>query len=1124
MNRLERRSRHVLCLAAGALAGTLVVARVSGGGYPRRSWVRVAECPSAVAEDTDFAVKVDYHLDESEIPAEWPERAAIIFCWPNYATQKQRHQTFGGGQTIRIEPGRGSVTFTARAPEYETTKSLTLIFWLAPSAKQRWQHWGLRWDRVVLIQRTSGILRLRTSKLMNVFTYGEPVDLRAVLTNLTAKDIGQTWELRYRIFETGGAEVDVGSQIVKVTKQDQEVPIPWRSRRRGCMCLEVEFPGRDKAETTFAIIPPMPEATEAESRRFGLNYVFGFGYAGPVPADVMEENAELAKLLGAKVGRTWMLWSHFEPEPGLRRWEHWDTVMALSQKHGLDVNLLIYRYPAWAQEPDSTGAKLRPGWWSNPPRNAEWAKLVSAVATRYKERLYAIEFGNEPNPMGAYWHGTAQEYARHLEAGQKAVKSVAPQIVTTMAGGPFPLPFFSDILAAGGGEHVDVIPLHYANAGSCAQYRATMTRFGIDKPIWDNETGRGWSCVQRPFREDMKHWTTCDWIATHFTECLSRGVECLMYFLLRSNSWGLCRVDGSVRPGFAAYAVYASKLLGAEFLGEFPLTGSATGYLFERRGKPLLMAWSTKDESAPVAVGTDELVVTDLQGNERKLSTPGGRARLPLGVRAAYFEGGDLDVLKAYVVPELAPRQTTALAGREQEFVLHVRNRYERGLKGTAKVSVPEGWPAVKGLAFSVLPGEEASVPFAVSVPTSAKTGDAELAVDFRFDREGLPTVSRSANVLVIDPSMIGNMLGNGDFEEGDGGAVGWRGASPDTVLWEKHTWPGFGKRCMRLQNIKPGWVWLGGPPCKVEPGQTYLYSAWVWSQRTSGGSNLSQTRRDGSKARTLYNTQVFAIADSEYWKLYTCKYTAPADVVRVGLSPVIGKSGNGGWALFDNLGFRLYDGTDFMAECLKATKPVRPDGKLDEWRTSSPILLVGQNQVKASEGCDWSPQNASAVAYAMWDDSNFYLAVEVSDQEHVPGSGGVTDGDHLVLSIDPARKTADSRRAAFEVVLAKGDGGGVMFRPSQRCGLNARSGNLNVDGAVSACAVREKPGGLVYEMILPIAEMRPFAPGFARKLGFSLTLVDRDTDGKAATVQWGAGTGQDWDPSLFGVLTLIGK
>ena len=159
-----------------------------------------------------------------------------------------------------------------------------------------------------------------------------------------------------------------------------------------------------------------------------------------------------------------------------------------------------------------------------------------------------------------------------------------------------------------------------------------------------------------------------------------------------------------------------------------------------------------------------------------------------------------------------------------------------------------------------------------------------------------------------------------------------------------------------------------------------------------------------------------------------------------------------------------------------------------------------------------------------MYDDQNFYLAAEVFDQSHVSGGSGMaaTKGDCLVLSIDPARGTADSSRAAFQVILAKHGSVPVMFRPAKRSGVNSRTGNLNVDGAVSACAVAVTDEGMTYEVVLPIGEMRPFVPGFGRKLGLTVTLIDHDKDGRTGTVEWGAGAGAGWNTTLFGVLTLI--
>ena len=96
------------------------------------------------------------------------------------------------------------------------------------------------------------------------------------------------------------------------------------------------------------------------------------------------------------------------------------------------------------------------------------------------------------------------------------------------------------------------------------------------------------------------------------------------------------------------------------------------------------------------------------------------------------------------------------------------------------------------------------------------------------------------------------------------------------------------------------------------------------------------------------------------------------------------------------------------------------------------------------------------------------------------------------------------------------------MRRLAEHAGEHGTAGNMNVDGALSTCAVRVTDAGFTYEMALPSSQMPRFSPGFGRKLGFSLTCVDRDPDGETASLHWGAGAGDSWEPSQFGVLTFI--
>lgn len=67
-------------------------------------------------------------------------------------------------------------------------------------------------------------------------------------------------------------------------------------------------------------------------------------------------------------------------------------------------------------------------------------------------------------------------------------------------------------------------------------------------------------------------------------------------------------------------------------------------------------------------------------------------------------------------------------------------------------------------------------------------------------------------------------------------------------------------------------------------------------------------------------------------------------------------------------------------ATAYKATEPIVIDGNLDDWNTSSPIVINTEEQV-IRDVSFWQGENdLSATVYVMWDEENLYLAADVNE------------------------------------------------------------------------------------------------------------------------------------------------
>ncbi len=128
-------------------------------------------------------------------------------------------------------------------------------------------------------------------------------------------------------------------------------------------------------------------------------------------------------------------WYQVEPDgKGGYTWDHLDRV--LNQLHEADLRVLVSvcKAPNWARRPESDLSVYGP-----PASPQDLADMLTAMATRYRGKIHAIEVWNEQN-MGHEWGNEpldAQRYVSMLCAAYRAIKAADPSIIV-VSGAPTP--------------------------------------------------------------------------------------------------------------------------------------------------------------------------------------------------------------------------------------------------------------------------------------------------------------------------------------------------------------------------------------------------------------------------------------------------------------------------------------------------------------------------------------------------------------------------------------------------------------------------------------------------------------------------------------------------------------
>ncbi len=1101
-----------------------------------KSWLYIDHSATArvLTEGDDWEVPVEYYL----APAE--DRGGMTLTlwgggpWIDNPDGKyvatRHHVSYPGLQgSVPVERGHGRHVFRLKVPPALQQNGVLLIARLQ-DAEGRTVGLEFRRGRMWFV-RKGGFFELETDQPGNLFTYEEPV--RVSLRLKQAAIGGGEQKARYVVHDVRGQVVASGQAPFTPERAGQIVPIDLPLELRGTFHIEVEVDGWETRDTTFCRIPNLLAITGGAQTRFGMTNV-----VKPGPPERTDELCRIARRLGLTSCRVMDSWYDMEPGPDVFKLRPWENAFAIARRHGIDAWLCIYNPPAWAHTDVSGVGSYRAvsvDW-------AAWTGFVETVTERLKGKLYGWEWLNEITPGGT--DDPVADYVRMVKLGAMTAKRIDPNVLSILAGGLWPRSYRTEMLKAGVAAHVDVLPVHYSNGDGIREAREDLASVGAQRvAVWDDESARGRNAWDVPPLEELAATNQANWILNQWTDELAAGCDRIIYFGgdgAPAGNWTYLLGDLRPRPVAATLAVFTSKMFRAEPVGAFALGSRGVFHLFERDGRAILVCSSYKEgDVVDLQVGTEQVTLTDYQGNETVVDSPGGVARLTLGSMRYFLEGGDPDILKAYAAPEVVTHKAamrrsqlaqmprvSMLQGGETEASVRVRNVFGRVLIGGVAIETPPGWPETAPATFRIAPGKEKIVTLPVPLPAGLAADDYSMAALITFADTKLPEIRKPFVASVLSPQMLGNLISNGSFEAPDdtgAGPAGWR-VNGTTSQWVAPDGGlGLGERVLRFGES--GDYVSSSQEADLRGGQTYLYTAWAWNQGMPAGSNIYLDKTDGT-TESLYDVRVFKLSESTpYWQMYTSRVKTPENLKAARFSPLARGTG---WALFDNVRVTLYDGTDFAAEGFRTTRKLAIDGKLDDWATGCPVPLIGRNQLTVvDDAYEWSPENVNGVAYLMWDEANLYVAVETLDDVHsaLPGADA-PKGDGLVLAFDPTNRAPGGEAKASALYVSSavpGGGSGVhtIYRPEGRSG-GMRAGHLFRDSSVYELAIARSAGKCTYEMRIPWSELGGLAPAVGRRFAFSIQLGDRDGAALAAHMNWGGGISPEWRPAECGVVTLV--
>ena len=396
--------------------------------------------------------------------------------------------------------------------------------------------------------------------------------------------------------------------------------------------------------------PPTPTA-EPVDHRFGAIESFW------APAEAAE--------LGVGWERILFYWNEIQPKDA----DDWNTLHVLEEwlveaaAQDRTVIGLLKNTPAWATDGDPFGGVPRGLYLPVEDPDNLWANYVRRVVNYYAPLgVHNWIIWNEPEiKKGVYGHefeGTIEDYVRLLQVAYLVAKEHDPQATIHLAGysywhDPAFLPELFEVLTADPAAekndyYFDALSLHiYFRVETVAelvqQVDELQNEFGLDKPIWVNETNAApnldpWWPVERPTFPvdlDQQAWYIVQAHALGFgAGADSMGVYKLIDILLPEGgeSFGILRPDYSQRPAYLAYRTTIAQLRDFTAPATTQALDDAFIVTFNWPDKVTRVIWSRRDRAVTLAVPAlaESAVLVDHLGNEQPLALEEGRYKIEL--------------------------------------------------------------------------------------------------------------------------------------------------------------------------------------------------------------------------------------------------------------------------------------------------------------------------------------------------------------------------------------------------------------------------------------------------------------------------------------------------------------
>jgi hypothetical protein len=396
-------------------------------------------------------------------------------------------------------------------------------------------------------------------------------------------------------------------------------------------------------------------------------------YAAPPDPRFGAVEAFFAPEASDEAGVAWervlFYWREIQPQRDVWRDDYFPPeILQRELSAGREIVGLLINPPGWANS--NRGDRGAPDNLYLPPDHPDnhWGQFVFRIVSQYKGVIHHWILWNEPDVwdtshFGHTWEGTLEEFAQLTRVGYLAAKRADPECVVHLAGltywwdveyGRRPyLERLLEVLAkdpAADRNHFyfDVASLHiYFKPRTIPliveHTRAAMRRYGLDKPIWVDETNA-------PPRDDPQHpiehprfpvtlSEQRNYLVQAFALSLAAGAERVAVYKMSDRPsiepweepFGLVRMDGSTRPAYDTLRQINTLFAGTRAAAWDDRDNYAAVVLDQGdKTTTVLWNWTSESVSARVVASAQSGVLFAIDSSSAAIESAGGVYRIGL--------------------------------------------------------------------------------------------------------------------------------------------------------------------------------------------------------------------------------------------------------------------------------------------------------------------------------------------------------------------------------------------------------------------------------------------------------------------------------------------------------------